>query len=150
MTYSDWIPLLVHAVCWHSGLKVGIVHHLPGFLLFVPWYLSKRLKGYFARVHIHYGVSSYLSDPLSQPEICMFFFYCYRTQFTSYQMVCDSHQVMQKACRSTINCLQDRQNGVKYTLTCFLSFPTIPRRVLSLVHPSPRPLIPPRPAAFRL
>ena len=72
MMYSDWIFLL-QELTWRLGLKLGIVDCLPGHLLFFPWYLSKRLKAYFARVHIHFGISSYLSGPSLQPEAGMFF-----------------------------------------------------------------------------
>jgi hypothetical protein len=72
MKYGDWYHVL-EEIAWRLGLTLGVAKHYPGHILFFPLYMSKRLKGYFARVHIHFGVSSYLSRSSSQPEPCMSF-----------------------------------------------------------------------------
>ena len=68
MRRDDW-PSLLCAALWRRGITRGVVECLPGFILTVPFYLSKRAKSYFIRVHIDYGISCYLYCIHDQPEL---------------------------------------------------------------------------------
>ena len=68
MLYFDCIYFL-NELTWHLRLNLGITHHLSDHHLFVLWYLLKQLKEYFARAHIYFGVSNFLSNVIIIKQI---------------------------------------------------------------------------------
>lgn len=68
MLYSDWIIFLQLAPIWRHAITCVVVIWMPAVLLLLPWLISKRLKGYFVRVHIYSSVLAELPRYIMQPE----------------------------------------------------------------------------------